>query len=417
MTDYKNENLSVTLKKEPGCKTTFTIAISPAGTDAAWKKAVKKVKKEVSLPGFRKGKAPDTVITENYKKYVDQEWRDLLIQTAFMEATELTGIHPLDNKHIERPNLKKATLEEGAELEIKFEARPAIPEISFEDLQLEPVKQEPVTDEKVDEIINTIQIHHAEWKEVEPREVAEGDYVDLDIENLQKPGMMIATDTRYHIKEGVTTDWLRNLVLGQKPGDSKEGEIEGEQVIPVSCKVTVKSIKEPKLPEVDEEFIKKTGAESLEDLTAKIRKDLEKQENERVRDLQRSQVEKQLMEKYPFDIPLSLLEYEKNQRTEQLKSNFEQMGLPAEKMQELLAENEKRILQETLEAYRIFFLTRHFANEQQISVSQEEIVREIMERLSTGKLNYQMNQEETQARIQAILLERKVLDFIVEKLI
>jgi trigger factor len=85
-TQFQNENMTVDLKRDPGCLIRLDISLSPLATQAAYQKALKTVNKEVSIPGFRKGKAPQTLILKNYSQHVDREWRELLLNTAFGEA-------------------------------------------------------------------------------------------------------------------------------------------------------------------------------------------------------------------------------------------------------------------------------------------------------------------------------------------
>jgi trigger factor len=416
-TEYKSDHVTVLVTKDPGCKTTFDINVTPKGSEAAWLNAVKRVKKEVSLPGFRKGKAPDGIILQNFKKYVESEWKEVLVETAFHEAVRLSSTFPIDSKRIQKPELKKSSIEEGSHVIIRFEARPQVPTVDYQTLKLSPITPEEITNEKVEDGLQKTRIYYAEWEDALQRPVQEGDYVHLDIENLNKPGMKIAENQLYHIKQETTADWLRNIVIGKTVGESAEGQTEGENVIPVSCKVTINAIREPKLPEVNEEFIKKCGGSSLEDLKEKIKRDLERQEERRIQDEYRNQIEKELLEKYPFDIPLSFVEYEHRSRMAKIESDYQQMGLSPEKIKELLNNKREKILADVVDSYRIFFLTRMISQKEKIEVSDHELMRASFEHfIQQGRMDEE-SMEETRELIQAQLLEKKTLDFIISKLI
>lgn len=416
MTEYKNDNITLTASQQTGCRTTFDIKVSPLGAKAAWANAVKKVKKEVSLPGFRKGKAPDHVIQTNYAKFIEREWRDILVESSFSDAVTLSNIVPVHSSRVERPELKSASMEEGAHVIIKFEARPTVPNIEVEGLTLKSIEEKSITDKDVEEVLEAVRLHHAEWEDAEDRALEEGDYALLDIENLEKPGMMITEGMRYHIKEKVTPDWIRKQIIGKKAGESFEAISEGEKIIPIRCKVSVIKVQVPKLAEINEDFLKKARVASVEELKTKIRHDLEVKEKERIKGELRSQVEEQLLEKYPFDIPFSLINFDVERRLKELKASFEGVGFDEQKSKEMIANREKELLGEVLAAYRLHFLYNVFASAHKLAVSEEEVFRQLISDLSSGALSMHEGVEEAKGEIRSQLLNKKVLDFIVDKI-
>src|SRR3954467_12935482 len=126
-----NENVSVTLTRSPNCSVKMEIAISPEAAEAAYGRAFKNVKKEVSIPGFRKGKAPDTFIRNKYASAIEQEWKDIVLETGFNEALELTATYPMKNGMIKRPVIHEISREKGVKFGIEFEIKPTIPSIDL----------------------------------------------------------------------------------------------------------------------------------------------------------------------------------------------------------------------------------------------------------------------------------------------
>src|SRR3989339_858183 len=103
--ELASDNVKVVVSQEPGCHITFHLTVPPQVAQAGYNKAIRAVNKEVSLPGFRKGKAPEKLVIQHYSKYVDREWRTLVMDTAFREAVELTQIRPLHQQAVEAPEV------------------------------------------------------------------------------------------------------------------------------------------------------------------------------------------------------------------------------------------------------------------------------------------------------------------------
>jgi len=143
--EYKNDNLHVKASREPGSRVKLQIDVSPLASQAAYKKAIKNVNKEVTMPGFRKGKAPDNYIVQNYKSHVDQEWKDVLVNIAFQEAIDLVKIYPFGKNSVQRPTIKEASPENGASIVIEYEAEPEVPEVKIDELTVKKIKEQPIT--------------------------------------------------------------------------------------------------------------------------------------------------------------------------------------------------------------------------------------------------------------------------------
>ncbi|MEM1283508.1 MAG: trigger factor, partial [Chlamydiota bacterium] len=221
-TEHKNDHYTVQVDKEPGCQITFTITVSPEATKKEHVTALKGVNKQVSLPGFRKGRAPNELIMKHYAQHVEKEWKEALLHKAFQEAMKLTDVVPFTRESVKNADIKDCSLDEGAKVTVKFEAMPDVPEIDVATLNIETVEAEPVTEKKIEQIIEDIRYQFAEWENVEDRPVKEGDFVDVDIENLDDEGTFICQDTRLEVVKGKMGTWLIDLLIGMKPSESAE---------------------------------------------------------------------------------------------------------------------------------------------------------------------------------------------------
>lgn len=421
--DFNNENVSVKVEKRPGCHVKMEIVVSPKASHAAYRKAIKSVNKEVTLPGFRKGKAPEAMVSQNFSSYVDQEWKEVLLQSAFKEAMSLTELYPLNEQSIKKPQIKKADKETGAEFVIEFESAPVIPEITTDKLKLKAIIKKDVSEEQIKESLENIRLHHAEWKDIDDRAVADGDYIDVDIEDEDNPGRMICKDTRFEVAHGKMGDWMRTLVIGKSVNDTVSGvsELSPEQQLkaefkPTRCKITIKALKEALLPDVDEALAKKLGASSVEDMQTKISLSLNKQAEENVQEELREQIEELLLNLYPFEVPASLVEREVKNRQDQLKRELEKAGKSREEVASRIQENRASVEADVNKAFQIFFMARKVADKNKIHVTQDELVKELMLQMYTqsSPLDTSLDPEEARSKVYVNLLTQKVKDYLIK---
>ncbi len=421
---FENELLKITVNRDSDCRISMQVSVLPKASEAAYQKAVKSINKEVSLPGFRKGKAPVKMVEDNYGKYIDQEWKDLLVQTAFQDSLKLSKIYPLSEEAIKKPQLKKASRNEETEISFEFEATPDIPTISPEELSLKKIEVQPVTEKQIDESLENIQLHHAKWDDIEDRSVEIGDFIDVDIEDCENIGHFICKDTRFEVADEKMGDWMLKLVIGKKVNDTVEGvserskEMDPEaEFIPTKCKITIKTMKSATLPEIDEELAKKVGAESVEDLKEKVSANLASQAEQNVQDNLRDQLDALLAERYPFDVPHSLVQREIQNRLDFMKREMSKAEKSEEDISKKVADVQEQLAEDVKRAFRLFFISRRIADENKISVSQEELVKELMMQMydQNSPIDTSLDPEEARSKIYVNLLSQKVKDFLIDQ--
>jgi trigger factor len=403
------------------------VAVSPAGVQAAHSKAIKTVNKEISIPGFRKGKAPESLVVQQFGKYVKQEWHQILINTAFNEFLEKTKLYPLTTtqKSIKRAEVKNADMNNGAQLVLEYEGKPEVPAIDLSHLVLKGVKREAITADDVNDTIHQIQLHHAEWTPVTDRPVQEGDFVDLTIDALESPPRNICTQMHFEVAPGKMATWMRNLIIGHNAHDTVEGTSEkeaGQEIpdfIPTQCRIVINNIKTAVLPPLDNELAKKVGLNNIDDLPSRVEADLNRKADAEVKEQLRAQAEDIILKNYPFEIPRSLIEKQHKEVMDQKVREMSKNEESPEKMVETVKKLESEINEELERAYRLFFISRKLADENQIQVYENEVMNEMMRQLrlppGQGIIDLSMNPEDAKSKLYVNVLSQKVLDFLVSK--
>lgn len=408
------------MKQEPGCKITLDISVSPQAVKAAHAKAVKTINKEISLPGFRKGKAPESYVIEKYGKQIKQEWNEILLNTAFQEALNLFKIQPFNSESIKCTPPKELLIDQPTQFTVTFEASPQVPVIDLNTLTLPNLPRKPISKEDIDGVTESLQLYYAKWHEITDRPVQEGDYVDLDIDKLDEPKESICKDTRFVVRPGRMANWMKDLIIGLHLNESVEGvsekENDSEDFKPTNCRITIKTIKTAELPELDDSLAQKAGAHNLEDLQVQIVADLNRRADQDLLEVLRNHLDKTLLEKFHFDIPATLIAEEIKERLNNATERFKKENVPEEEI-----ESRKEALAETMpkevdNAYRLYFLLYSFAKKHDIKVTKEEVAQELSWRLF-GQWNDQRaldpSLEDIRNRIANQMVMTRCRDYIV----
>lgn len=434
----ENENLLVTLKKEPGCKISLDVTVSPKATQASYQKAISQIRKEVSVPGFRKGKAPDAMILQNYKIHVDKEWKDVLLNTSLDEAIHLIKIFPFNRNSVKVASIKSASQEEGSKLVFEYEAAPDIPTISPETLSIPAVTLKVISQKDVEESIEDLSMQSAEWNDILDRPVQEGDFVIIDIDDIGESAKNICTHSLFSVKKGKMGEWMRKLIIGMTPGQTVEGMSEKEhddnckscedgshvhhheEFIPTLCRITLHTIREAKPQAIDDALAKKYGATNVQELTERVKASLEKRASDEQKDQERRLMEKELLTHYPFDMPGSLVQGEIKALKKSIIDDLRAEGMDESK----IATEAKKIQEEASHKYdrdfRLYFLTQKYARDNNIHVSQDDIMMEIMrqmwlKQMGQNTIDTSIDPKEMQSQLQLQLLAVKALDQMIAK--
>ncbi len=377
-----DDNVRVSVHRKPACIIEFDVEASKKLVTEAYKIAIKRIAKEVTLPGFRKGKAPDELILKNYGSQVDKEWQQAIADLGFRASEKLAKI-PLLHREAKVSFKMKSHSHSGALFTLNFETEPSIPTVNPKLMQLKFVKRPDVNEEKVSETIRQVQLFFAEWKAVTNRPAEDGDYVLLDVDVIEEtPPVPLFNHTRFEVKEKAMSKWMYDLVLGKQVGDSVEGvsvpddeasQEEKEELKPKKVQITIKAIDTATLPALDDTFAEKIGAKTVEELRTNVHNLLEKQADDHVREALREQASEFLLTQFPFDLPTTLIEKETHFRFKQLMNDKDFIKY----WESLKSEDRRKTLttihQQSEKAVRMFYLCRKVIADANIRISEQDI--------------------------------------------
>lgn len=375
------DDVRVTVHQKAACKVELRVKASPFLVKRARKDAVKVVSKGVSIPGFRKGKAPQEIIEKKYPHDLEKALHKAIADLAFVQAQKAAKIRVLNNNSPVSFDLKEHS-EKGAELIFSFETEPTVPVVDAKLFQPEAIDRPPVTDKEIDEAIYQMRFFYANWNLVD-RPIQEGDYIMIDLDTFEgDTPQRVFNHVRFEVSPVRMANWMKGLVLGAKTGDVLEGmsepdetasEEEKKEFQPKKIRLSILKVEEAALPELNDEFAKKVGAADVAAMRESVANVLNQRADQSVQDILREQINDFLVQQYPFDLPQSLVDAEKKYRLQQILQDP-----PSKKRFEKMSEEEKknldaRIDEESRQAVRLFYLSRQVVNQANLPITHKEI--------------------------------------------
>lgn len=407
----------------------ITVTLPAESVQAKLDDAYDKLKNEVKMKGFRRGKVPRSIILKHYKDQVEGETGEKLVQDNYFTAIEKEGVDPIVHPEIKSVKYNDdGTFTFVAEVDI----RPQFTLGQYKGLEVEKVSVE-VTDEEVQLELLEKQKNLAALRSVSDRPAQTGDMVVVEFQGYHDGEEMTQVkndNLTIDVGSGEMDVEFEAMLVGKNKGDEGSHEIDFPEGHPnpilkgkkVEFRIKVKDIKERVLAPLDDEFAKDAGKEfnTLDELKASIRERLTKMRSERAEGTTTDRLMQKLLEHNDFEVPHRLVAFEIEQMIkstqEQLEKNgmsLESAGLSREKLAEQNADMAKKRV-------RGDFILKKIAEVEDIKLVDEDMERGFkrigdMYNMPVAKVKeYFQNREDLLPFINELLNE-KILAFLREQ--
>lgn len=328
--------MKTTLEKTQGLGRKLSIEVPADAVVSSFDQAYKGLQKNANIKGFRKGKAPLNMIKSLYADSVKRDVLENLISRAYGSALNEHSLHPVSEPKV---NFDKLDETDSFHFTAEFEIRPEIVLKTVEQLQVEKEILD-VSNEKVESILTQIRESKSNLIPIfEERPAREGDIVDIDfvgtvdgkpLEGGTMSGYKLTLGSKSFIPgfesgiEGMAAGQSKTLSLAF-PADYGHKEIAGK---PVEFQVTLKTIMKKDLPELTDEFAKTLGNyNTVDELRKIIIEDVTAQETKRIQDDLKNRILKALVTANPVEVPLSLLQQQKEFLISDTEKRMKQQGM------------------------------------------------------------------------------------------
>ncbi|MBL8631167.1 MAG: trigger factor [Rhodospirillaceae bacterium] len=420
--------MQITEKTAQGLKREYNVVIAASIIEERMNARLVEVGQQVSLPGFRPGKAPMNLLKKRFGQSVMGEVLDKAINDTAQSVITEKSLKPAMQPKIELVNFAEG---KDLEFDVKVEVLPDIATPDFKKIELEKWVA-PVTDEVLNKALEALTQANKTTKAItENRKAKNGDVLVIDfVGKLNDVAFDGGTgfDTKLELGSGQFIpgfeDQLVGATAGDKvvvnvkfPADYGAAELAGQDAV---FNVTVKEIHEIEVAALNDDFAKKLGEESLDTLKSKSREVLQSNHDRIARlRLKRTLLDK-LSEIETFPVPEGMVDAEFDaiwKQIEQAKSANQLDADDAKKSDDDLRKEYRAIAERRV---RLGLLLSDVGTKNNIAVTPEELGRAVMEQASRFRgqeqavVNYYKNTPEALESLRAPVFEDKVVDFILE---
>lgn len=401
----------------------LTIEVSAEELEKAIQEAYLKNKNKITLPGFRKGKAPRVMIEKMYGKGVFlEDAANALIPSAYSDA-----LKDCDLEIVSQPEIDITQLEAGKPF--VFTAEVAVkPEVTlgeYKGVEIKKIEVE-VTDEEINGELKREQENNSRTILVEDRAVEDGDIATIDFEGfVDGTPFEGGKGTDYPLTIGSNTfiPGFEEQLIGANTGDKRDvnvtfpeeyqaKELAGKEAV---FKCEVKKIEKKELPELDDEFAKDVSEfDTLEEYKADIRKNLlEKKEADAKREREDAAVQK-AVDNATMEIPDAMIRTQVNQMVDDFSRRMQSQGLSMEQYFQFTGMTLDKLMEEmkpqALRRIQTRLVLEKVAEVENIQPSEERVDEEF----SRMAEMYKMEKDKLKELVGEIELEQMKKDMAVQ---
>lgn len=332
--------MKVTTEKIENQQVVLEITVPAEELEKAYAQAFKNISKQVNIPGFRKGKAPKKMVEKHVGvEYIMDEAFKTVYNASFGEAVDESKQVP-----VSRVDLEEVQLELGKDVIYKttFTAKPEVKLGQYKEVKVAKADT-TVSDADVDAQLARMLDRQADMVEAEEGAAVEnGNFITLDFKGTVDGEAFAGGESKDYPLEVGSNSFIPGFeeqLVGMKVGEEKEvnvtfpedyhsEELKGKAAV-FACKVN--SIKRKVLPAMDDEFAKKASTfETLDELKADVRKNLQTAADNKAVNEKREAVLDAISEAAEVEIPNVMIETRINNMINQMAMNIEQQGMKLE---------------------------------------------------------------------------------------
>ncbi len=414
--------MSVTVNEINSVKKELLVNLEAEQIEKSLNKAFKRAQKKAKIKGFRPGKAPMNVVKRLYREQVRMDVMEELVQQGYSEALQENDISP-----IAAPEIKDVDFPED-DTSLSFcatvEILPEITIAAYDDIELEK-RPTDVEDSEVDAELEKLQQSMAQFKTIDERPTQDGDTIEIDFTgrlNGEEFEGGSAENFSLELGSGRFIPDLERQLVGLEldksydldttfPEDYHKEELAGKETV---FTVTVKSIKEKILSELNDDLAIQVSGGEMETVAAlreKMTEYLDSAKEDKIRNQYTSELLAALRERCEFELPECMLKEEQERALSAAQSRFTTQGIPPEKAQELIDSHKEQIESEAADTVKNTLILEKMAELEKIESTPDEVGERFQKFIQSSGSNAQDVFEQFKGREGELtgMLQREVI--------
>lgn len=368
----------------------FTMDITAEEFESAVNEVYRQQRNRFTVDGFRKGKAPRSILEKRYGEGIFYEDAiNQLFQTNYPQAVSELDLNVIDSPVVDFSEIKKG---EPFVMTIEVACYPEIEVKDYKGVEISKVDLE-VTDEDVENAVKSLARRNSRMVTVEDRPAQDGDMVLIDYEGWANGEQFEGgTAERYPLKLGSNTfipgfeEQLIGVSTGEEkdvvvtfPEDYHEDSLAGAEA---TFKCKVHEIKYEEMPEIDDEFVKDVSEfDTLDELKASEREKLEKQNAEAAEASMKNSAIEKVYEANDIEIPEVMVNTEVDSMMSEFDQQLRGQGMDIQSYLKYLGQDEGEfrttLSEDALKRVKTRMIVRAIADQEGFEVSEEEIDAEL----------------------------------------
>jgi trigger factor len=379
---------------EATCKREIELEIPAENVQKATEKVARDIARVARIPGFRPGKAPVTLIRRRFADDIQGEVVQSLVPEYLEKALDEKKLVP-----VTRPEVDKVEFKEGEPLKFRavFEVLPEFELGDYKNLEIN-VEAVEVGDAQVDKALDEMRDRAATFVPVEGRAAKDGDYAVIKLMGTPVGGgdPVQADSILCHIGAEETLESFTENLRGASTGETKRFRSEYPKDYPdaklagktYDYAIEVLGIKEKKLPELNDEFVKDamagqgqgaeaTGITTLAELRQRIRQNLDAAKEQRESAQAREKILELLVKRHDFPVPEALIENQLDVRLERVVRSLVAQGVDPRAVDVDWVSLRRRQHYRAVDDVKAELLLDRIATAEKIEATDEDVQKEI----------------------------------------
>jgi len=410
-----------------GCKHELEITVPLEDVDRETEQVIATLQKKVRIPGFRPGKAPAGIIRTRFAGELRQDVLENLVPKALNKRLEEEHL-----AFVGTPNITEVHFEKGEPLRFKAEFE-VVPEIELGEYRgVEVAYQDPeVTDEDVAKRIEELREQKAEYINVDPRPLVDGDFAVVALESVSGVvGEPVKQEEMVlEIGGADTFDAFTENLRGLSPEEEKEFEVAYPENYgaarlagkTVKFHATVRGVRKKELPEVNDEFAQDLGDyRNLEELRDAVRKNIAAQRQFEAQQAAKDKIVEALVDQHSFPVPETFVDRQIRNRVEQSLRAMSGEGVDLNSIKLDWAKVKETQRDKAVREVKASLLLARISEREAIHATRDEVDKEVerlarVQREPVAALHIKFEKDGTLGRIARHIQTEKTLTFLFEQ--
>ena len=410
-----------------GCKHSLEISVPVPDVESETTRVVGDVLKRAKLPGFRPGKVPPALIRKQFAGDIRQKVLEALVPKFLQKQIEAENL-----KLVGSAEYSDVHFHDGEPLRFKatFEVVPEFELGEYKDVEV-PYQDPGVTDEDIATRIEELRNSKADYVNVDPRPVEDGDFAVVSLESISGvDGEPVKTEEmQLEIGAAETFEAFTVNLRGLSPGEEKEFEVAYPEEYgsaklagkTVKFHATLKGIRKKELPELNDEFAQDLGDyRTVDELREAVRKSIFGQRQFEAQQQAKKLIVDKLVDAHDFPVPEAFVDRQIKSRVEQAVRSMTAEGVDPKSLK--LDWNKVKEAQqgEATREVKASMLLGKISEREAIHATRDEVDREVekvarQQRKPVAAVQMEFEKDGTMGRIASHIQTEKTLNFLFER--